>query len=335
MNDTTQQIEISVVIPTYNRARQLGPLMEALLQQDARGVAYEILVVDNNSRDDTKAVVQAAQRADELQLIHYVLETRQGASHARNAGITHARAPIIAFIDDDVIPSRDWVYSMKRAFDEHPEADCIGGRVRAVGDKAPPSWLTMAHAGPVALQDRPSEQWFNRASASACLLSANLAFRREVFTDVGMFSPDYLRSEDRELEMRLWRAGKQGLYLPAIDVFVEIPEDRLTKRYHRRWQAETGEYHARLRFRDTVDSRGRLHDHDQPGRRVLGTPLFLYREGLGHALGWAKALFTFNADQRFYHESRLWYFVSFLWTRFKTDVLSKAAARATVNADLR
>lgn len=332
MNDSKQQIDISVVIPTYNRARQLAPLLEALVQQDAWGIGYEIIVVDNNSRDDTKAVVQAAQAADRSRLIHYLLETRQGASHARNSGITHARAPIIAFIDDDVVPSRNWVYSMKRAFDEYPDADCIGGRVRAVADKAAPSWLTMAHAGPVALQDRPREQWFNRASASACLLSANLAFRREVFRDVGMFSPEYLRSEDRELEMRLWRAGKQGLYLPAIDVFVEIPEDRLTKRYHRRWYAETGEYHARLRFRDTVDSDGRLHDHDQPGRRVLGTPLFLYREGIGHAFGWVKALFTFDHDRRFYHESRLWYFVSFFWTRFKTDVLFRATQRPALNA---
>lgn len=320
MNDTAHDIDVSVVVPTYNRAPQLAPLLDALVQQDARGIAYEIIVVDNNSRDNTRAVVQAAQAADRSRLIHYLLETRQGASHARNTGIAHARAPIIAFIDDDVVPSRDWVYSMKRAFDEYPEADCIGGRVRAAGDKAPPSWLTAAHAGPVALQDRPRKQWFNRASASACLLSANLAFRREVFSDVGTFSPDYLRAEDRELEMRLWRAGKQGLYLPAIDVFVEIPEHRLTKRYHRRWHAETGEYHARLRFRDTVDSDGRLHDQEQPGRRLLGTPLFLYREAIGHAFGWLKALFTFDGDRRFYHESRLWYFVSFFWTRFKTDV---------------
>jgi glycosyltransferase involved in cell wall biosynthesis len=321
MNDAAQHIDISVVIPTYNRARQLPSLLDALVQQEARGVVYEIIVVDNNSPDDTKTVVEAAQAADKSRLIHYVLETRQGASRARNAGITHARAPVIAFIDDDVVPSRDWVYSMKRAFDEYPDADCIGGRVRAAAAKTPPSWLTAAHAGPVALQDRPRQQWVNRASASACLLTANIAFRREVFTDVGMFSPDYRRHEDRELEMRLWRAGKQGLYLPAIDVFVEIPEDRLTKRYHRRWQAESGEYHARLRFRDTLDSHGRLHDQDQPGRRVLGTPLFLYREGIGHALGWLKALLTFDGDRRFYHESRLWYFVSFFWTRLKTDVL--------------
>jgi len=324
MTSTASPIDISVVIPTYNRGSRLLPLLEALLRQDARGVRYEIIAVDNNSRDNTAAVIEAARSADHARLIRYFFEPRQGVSFARNTGISHARASVIAFIDDDVVPTSDWVYSMKRAFDEYPQADCIGGRVKAVWkNKSKPSWLTAAHAGPVAVQDRPQQQWVNRASASMCLLGANFAFRRSVFDDVGLFSPEYPRNQDRELELRMWRAGKQGLYLPALDVFVEIPDDRLTKRYHRRWQATTGKYHARLRFRDTVDADGRLHDHECTGRRVLGTPLFLYRECLTHAVQWVRALFALDGDRRFYHESRLWYFTSFFWTRFKTDVMPR------------
>jgi glucosyl-dolichyl phosphate glucuronosyltransferase len=329
MAETSSGLDISVVIPTYNRGSQLLPLLDALLRQDARGVRYEIIVVDNNSRDNTAAVVEAAGVADQAGLIRYFFEPRQGVSHARNTGILHARAPIIAFVDDDVSPSSDWVYSMKRAFDEYPQADCIGGRVRAVWThKAKPSWLTDAHAGPVAVQDRPQQQWVSRANASTCLLGANFAFRRSVFDEIGLFSPEYPRNQDRELELRMWRAGKHGLYLPAMNVFVEIPEDRLTKRYHRRWQATTGKYHARLRFRDTVDQHGRLHDQECAGRRLLGTPLFLYRECLTHALEWFRALFALDGDRRFYHESRLWYFASFFWTRFKTDVLPRVVRQS-------
>jgi hypothetical protein len=138
-----------------------------------------------------------------------------------------------------------------------------------------------------------------------------------------MFSPAYPRNQDRELELRFWRAGKQGLYLPAMDVLVEIPEERLTKRYHRRWQATTGKYHARLRFRDTVDATGRLRDEEFQGRRLFGAPLFLHRECLSHLTGWCKAAMKNEKDTRFYHESRLWYFTSFFWTRFKTDSLPR------------
>src|SRR5436190_22101340 len=132
MAETSSGVDISVVIPTYNRGSQLQPLLEALLRQDARGVRYEIIVVDNNSRDNTAAVIEAARLADRARLIRYFFEPRQGVSFARNTGISHARAPIVAFIDDDVIPISDWVHSMKRAFDEYPQADCIGGRVRAL-----------------------------------------------------------------------------------------------------------------------------------------------------------------------------------------------------------
>src|SRR3954470_24180727 len=324
MAETSARVDISVVIPTYNRGSQLQPLLEALLRQDARGLRYEIIIVDNNSRDNTAAVIEAARRADHARLIRYFFEPRQGVSYARNTGVTHARAPLIAFLDDDGIPTSDWVYSIKRAFDEYPQADCIGGRVKAVWkNKAKPSWLTAAHAGPVAVQDRPEQQWVNRANASTCLLGANFAFRRSVFDEIGLFSPEYPRNQDRELELRMWRAGKQGLYLPAMDVLVEIPEERLTKRYHRRWQATTGKYHARLRFRDTVDPHGTLHDQDCTGGRILGTPLFMYREGLTHVIDWFRALFTLDGDRRFYHETRLWYFASFFWTRLKTDVLPR------------
>jgi glucosyl-dolichyl phosphate glucuronosyltransferase len=332
MTEPTGQPDISVVIPTYNRGSQLRPLLQGLLQQDPRGVRYEIIVVDNNSRDNTAAVIEEARLSDDRRLIQYLFESRQGVSYARNTGIKHARAPIIAFIDDDVVPARDWAYSIKQAMDQYPEADCIGGRVRAVWSRPRPSWLDAAHEGPLALQDWPEPRWVNRESASNCLVTANLACRRELFDEVGLFSPDYPRNQDRELEMRFWHAGKQGLYLPAMDVFVEIPEERLTKRYHRRWRVATGSYHAKLRFRDLVDGQGRLHDQEEKSRRLFGAPLFMYRECLGHLIGWCKTLVSRNADRRFYHESRLWYCASFLWTRFKTDVLSRFRLPSTNRA---
>jgi hypothetical protein len=221
---------------------------------------------------------------------------------------------------------RTWVREAKRAFDVYPQVDCIGGRVRAHRDTQRPSWLTPAHAGPVALQDRPHVQWVNRSSASTCLIGANLAVRRAVFDEVGWFSPEYPRNQDREFEMRMWRAGKLGVYLPTMDVIVEIPAERLTKRYHRKWQATTGRYHALLRFRDRVDAAGRLHDGERNNRRFLGTPLFLYRSFLHHIAGWCAAALRRDRDNRFYHETRLWYFTSFVWTRFKTDVVPRLKA---------
>ncbi len=320
MTRTDSTPDISIVIPTYNRCAQLRPVLAALLAQDTGGVTYEVIVVDNNSHDGTRAVVEEAMASDSARLIQYAFEPRQGVSYARNTGIERSRGPIVGLLDDDGVPVSTWVRETKRAFDAYPQADCIGGRVRANWTTARPSWLTHAHAGPVALQDRPHVQWVNRSSASACLIAANLAIRRAVFDEIGGFSPDYPRNQDREFEMRMWRAGKAGVYVPMMDVVVDIPAERLTRRYHRKWQATTGRYHALLRFRDTVDAVGRLHDDETRIRRLLGTPLFLYRSFLHHLAGWCGAFLRGDGDARFFHETRLWYFSSFAWTRFKTDV---------------
>src|SRR5215204_5395062 len=93
--------DISVVIPTYNRCTLLRPVLAALLAQATGGVTYEVIVVDNNSRDDTRSVVEEAIASDSSGLIQYVFEPRQGISYARNAGVEHSRAPIIGFLDDD------------------------------------------------------------------------------------------------------------------------------------------------------------------------------------------------------------------------------------------
>jgi len=317
-------VDLSVIIPTCNRAGGLRPLLESLADQDADGLTYDVFVVDNNSRDDTRTIVTDFIRHEGSGRFHYLFEPRQGVSYARNAGVASSRGPIVAFLDDDGIPGADWVRSMARAFAEYPEADCIGGRVRPKWTTDRPSWLTDAHAGPVALQDRPQPAWVNASNASPCLITANLGCRRQIFAEVGGFSPAYPRNQDREFELRLWRAGKQGLYLPAMDVVVEVPPNRLTRRYHRRWQMTTGKYHALMRYRDTVDAKGRLIE-ERPHGRFLGTPHFLYRECFERVIRWMRAALRGDADERFLHESRLWYFAGFVRTRFQTDVLRRAA----------
>jgi len=320
--------DISVIVPTFNRAAQLRELLYALVHQDAGDVRYDILVVDNASADDTAATVREVIARFPDRGIAYLSEPRRGVSYARNAGVAHSPAPIVAFLDDDGIPGPRWVREIKEAFEAHPDADCIGGRLLPRWAVPPPAWMTPFHWGAIALQDRGQALWLGSDSASACLLTANFACRRAAFESVGGFSPDYPRCQDREFEMRLWRAGKRGLFLPGLDVTVEVPAERLTQSYHRRWHRTTGHFHALMRYRDTVDASGRLIREDGSARRLLGTPLFLYREGLSHLRGWARAVVRRDATQRFFHETRLHYLASFMATRLRTDVLAGRRRRS-------
>jgi GT2 family glycosyltransferase len=327
---TPSMCDVSIVIPTHNRAESLRRLLETMLSQAVQDIRYEVLVVDNNSSDATRAIVEECAAADSR--VKYFMEPRPGVSHARNTGIANASAPIIAFVDDDVEARVDWLMSLKRAFDEHPDADCVGGRVRPVWTTPRPAWLTEAHVGAIAVQDRPTRFTVGAHNATPCLLTANWACRSAVFEQVGLFSPAFRRGQDRELQLRMWRAGKRGLYCPDVEVVVVPPADRLTKAYHGRWQATTAKYHALMWYRDTVAHDSRLVTIDPRRRTFLGTPLFLYREFLTYVTGLLLAILAIDANRFFHYESRLWYAVSFISTRWRQR---RAGVTGPLESDVR
>ncbi|HUK90717.1 MAG TPA: glycosyltransferase family A protein, partial [Blastocatellia bacterium] len=92
-------LAISIVIPTFNRQDLIGRAMQSILDQDLHGIRIELIVVDNNSTDNTERVVEALAKEFPEQ-IRYLLEPRQGVSYARNRAIAAAAAPIVAFLDD-------------------------------------------------------------------------------------------------------------------------------------------------------------------------------------------------------------------------------------------
>ena len=311
-----ESYDVSVVIPTYNRELSLPRTLETLLHQRADSVRFEILVVDNNSSDDTRRVVERF--ADCHPPVRYFFEPRQGVSHARNTGIAAAHAPLVAFIDDDVEADAAWVATIKRTFDDHPEIDCIGGKVEARWAAPPPAWLTPRHWGAVALQaDKGDTPYVDAEHASPCLITANFASRRTALEEVGGFSPDFPRSQDREIQLRLWDAGKRGLYVGSLLVTTEVPRERLTKTYHRRFQWRVGGTHARMWYRDRLDRDGRLIRNGLPSATFLGAPGFLYRSLISHAVNWLRSVASRDWVNAFFHESRVLYYGGYIWTRYR------------------
>ena len=312
-------------IPTYNRPTDLELVIDGLMRPHTAGISYEVIVADNNSGADTRAVVDRAVARGTTAPLRYVRERRQGVWDACNAGVRIARSPLIAFLDDDGVPAPTWVREVKEACDQHPDVDCFGFRVRAVWSTPPPSWLTSAD-----LRARlPSRIVRIRRRSIAitrggCLSSANLVCRRQAFDEVGGFSPMYPRSQDREFELRLWRAGKRGLYLPIAEVLVDVPRNRLTKDYHRRWHAVVAHYHAMMRYLDTIDASGRMIP-DGTYRTWLGVPRHMYRACLTHVVGWLRAALTGRTDERFHEELRIRSYVSFFRTRWATRIAGEPA----------
>ena len=293
--------EVSVVISTYNRADSLLAAVSSVLVQD-QAPPYELIVVDNNCADETAERIQQLARRDRR--LRYVYEPRQGVSHGRNAGIATAQASIIAFTDDDVSVESDWIAEIRKAFEAKPDHGCIGGRVLPRWPSPPPSWLNERHWAPLALLDYGQEQAID-ANNRRCLITANMAVRRDVFDRIGCFRPALQKTaasacsmEDQELQERYWRAGGRCWFNPRMIVYAAIQPERLTKSYHRRWRFQHGELHAILRDPDVEASKLRLFG--VPGHILRRAAVASLRAGTNYLIGDRDKAFDSEAEIRFY-----------------------------------
>jgi len=303
---------VSIVVSTYNRCEQLRHALPALVAQSTDDLVCELIVVDNNSTDATRSVIKRFVQSGDTN-VHCAFEPRQGLSYGRNTGIARAKAPLIAFTDDDVRPAPDWAVRIKRCFDEHPEADFIGGKVLPRWRVQPPAWLTRDHWSPLALLDYGDQPFVVDPKTPLCLVGANLAFRRAVFDRLGMFSPEMQRvkdgigsAEDYDMHLRVWSAGGKGLYAPDVVVTADVEADRVTKSYHRKWYAGNGGFSARMRLKELMSSpEGNLISECTQASRLFGVPGFVYVELLRSLARWAKAALLRQESSAFYHENRV------------------------------
>jgi len=264
-------MDASVVVCTYNRAQSLRDTLHALkAQQTTDGRKWEVIVVDNNSTDDTKETVFEFKR--EWPLLRYEFQSEQGLSHARNLGITSARGEILLFTDDDVLPESDWL-ELTLAGLERWQADACGGYIAPIWEAPPPDWLTERFYGFLAVRSDRSDD-YDITSPSQAPFGANMAFRREVFEKVGGFDTSRGRKgsvlasgEDGELFERILSTGFRAVFLGQSRVHHKVESFRLTKRYFRRWRFQT--------------SRNIAQSKDMTGdRRLLNIPLYVFPQFL-------------------------------------------------------
>jgi glycosyltransferase involved in cell wall biosynthesis len=307
-------MDVSIVISTYNRCELLAGALRALLSQTPADIAYEILVVDNNSTDRTRPLVQGMATQNPGR-VKYLFEAKQGLSYGRNAGIAAAEAPIIAFTDDDVRVAADWVWHIKAGFEENPDIDFLGGRVVPRWPAEPPPWLTKANWSPLALLDYGDHPFYVDSGKQLCLIGANFAFRRRAFEKVGLFKTDFQRVkdgigslEDHEILLRLWQVGSRGLYVPELVATAEIEPDRMEKQYHRRWHASHGRFYATLHSEEV--ERSKLG-------KFFGVPAHFYRQALSDLAGWIAARIHHQPAEAFTRELGLRYFCGFAARRWR------------------
>lgn len=290
-------MKITVILCTYNRcqslARALNSVAASTLPKD---IEWEVLVVDNNSSDQTREVVEEFSRRFPARF-RYLLESQPGKSRALNAGVSNAHGDVLAFMDDDVIVDPAWLRNLTAGLEDGEWAGA-GGRILPQGGFSPPHWLALngpyAMGGILAffdLGDDPGE-------LKHAPFGTNMAFRKTMFEKHGVFRTDLGPSpdpkiprpnEDTELGRRLMAAGERLRYEPSAVVYHGVPGERLRKKYFLTWWFELGRADAR----ESGAPSNAWH---------LGIPRTI-RGLLPVTLRWLLAV---NPQRRLYCKTRIW-----------------------------
>ena len=233
----------SIIVCTYNRAESLRHTLECLAAlQSPDNYDWEVIVVDNNSNDQTHQVVKDFSSV--FPCLRYEHEQQQGLSYARNHGIKSAKGDILLFTDDDVCPEPDWLETIMTSMSRY-DCDACGGYIAPTWETPPPSWLTERFHGFLAIK-MDSNDAYQVTTVKDAPFGANMAFRRRVFEQVGEFDTSRGRKgaelasgEDGEMFERMLAAGMKIMYLPDAKVHHRVEAFRATKKYFRRWRYQT------------------------------------------------------------------------------------------------
>lgn len=229
MSDT----QISAIICTHNRDSYLGAAIDSLLAQDF-AADFEVIVVDNNSSDRTREVVE--QRASNPRL-KYVFEPTIGLSVARNTGAKIASAEILAYLDDDAVASTHWLQVLDSAFKNNSKLAIAGGKVTLLWPQGihQPQWLSPGLAGNLGAYDLGDSSIYIK-QPSLTPRGLNYCIRRSFLEEIGGFDPhlgrvgkNLLSNEELQMTEFALERNWQVAYLPEAVVAHNVAPERLKR----------------------------------------------------------------------------------------------------------
>ncbi len=234
VKDSAASVVLSVVVCTYNRPNLLREALASLAKQTLPSDQFEVLVVDNNSTDDSAAI--AAGFCASVSNFHYVWEEQQGLSRARNRGLREALGRYIAYMDDDAKAGVDWCEKIVNAFENvQPEPVAVGGKILPWYEVNPPQWFS----DDFEIRTRGEQSRFLAEDNGRDGFSgSNMAFPRDLLLsfkgfslDFGMLGEHLRMGEETELFRRLWDRHPLFWYDPSIYVWHFVPENKLSINY--------------------------------------------------------------------------------------------------------
>ncbi len=300
-------MKISVVICTHNRAKLLEDALSSIYRSRNLDFDWELIVVDNNSTDNTKEV--AISFKEKIGNFKYVFEKRQGISFAKNRGIKEVKGEIVVFTDDDVVVDPYWLKNIFTCFEADPGLSCIGGKILPLWETAPPKWLTKDFYPYLALLDYGDTVV---EMNSPDLWGANFSVRKAMFAKYGLFDERIGRKgnqlysgEETVFISRLIQNKEKVLYIPSVMVKHFVPKERMTKNYFRKWKFYHGKTIALLTDKES-----------NKAKKIFNIPIFAIRSALLQLFKCLKSKLFFKSDS-FYEELKLISTIGYIFKRLE------------------
>lgn len=233
-------VDFTVAIPTYNGAQRLPEVLNRLRSQtNTEHLKWEVIVVDNNSNDNTAQIIQNYQATwPQTHQLRYYLETQQGAAFARQRAVEEAQGQYIGFLDDDNVPAIDWVAAAYHFGTAHPQVGAYGSQIQGEFEVEPPeNFQRIAYI--LALTNRGSEAHPYESRQKLLPPGAGLVVRKQAWRETvpRQLTLNHtgkeagLASEDLEVLLYIQQAGWEIWYNPKMRVVHKIPAARLEREY--------------------------------------------------------------------------------------------------------
>ncbi len=256
-------IFFTVIIRTYNASEHIATILERLKAQiHVEKISWDVLIVDNNSTDNTMDIVSHYQAMWPLGYpLRWVREPRQGASYARRRGIQEAEGQWVGFLDDDTWPALDWVFSVCEFVKNHPKAGAINGNIYGCFEGSPPEGFEKISPYFAVIEKRAKVAYCinDKLYAHKVIMppGAGLVVQKKAWLEsvpaslvlkgpVG--SALTAKGEDVEALMYLSRHGWEIWFNPEQCIEHYIPQSRFERRYLLRFfkGIGLGRYHTRI-----------------------------------------------------------------------------------------
>ncbi len=230
-------IQLSIVICSYNRAKYIADALDSLYNQTAALSDFEVLLVDNNSTDETPQVYHSWRKKHPEGNFQYITETQQGASYARNTGASLAKSSWICFMDDDAVAFPDFVQNIIKHTIDNPAVVGFGGKIIPKYIPEKPKWMSHYVSSLVGNFDySPVPCVFKNGKYP---LESNMVVKKSIFDEIGGFNTSLpgvvgnvrIGGEGKELFYKIMEQGNSIHYDPSIVVYHVVETGKLTKEY--------------------------------------------------------------------------------------------------------